>query len=93
MVCGVISSLTIIGAVVGIPLFIAGSRLRDAGENFLLYSQNKDVETLNHGFNLQNSSFFIYKVLIIIGLVFAVAYIIFLIAFLSTFDFSHFPRA
>ncbi|HKI78773.1 MAG TPA: DUF5362 family protein [Ignavibacteriaceae bacterium] len=92
MIMGVISSLTIIGAIFGVPMFIAGSRLRDAGENFLLYQQNKDNDTLNRGFNLQNSSFFILKVFIIIGIVFMVFYLIAIFTFLSSFDFSSFPR-
>ena len=92
MVVGVLASLTIIGAIIGVPTFIAGSRLRDAAENLKLYNENKSDETLNRAFNLQNSSFFIYKVIIIISLVFTVIYIIGLIAFFSSGVFSRFPR-
>jgi len=92
MVIGVLTSLTIIGAIVGIPIFIAGSRLRDAAENLKLYNENRSDDTLNRAMNLQNSSFFIYKILIIIGLVLTVLYIIGIIIFLSTYSFSHFPR-
>ena len=72
MVVGVLTSLTIVGAIIGVPTFIAGSRLRDAAENLKLYNENKSDETLNRAFNLQNSSFFIYKVIIIVSLVFFV---------------------
>jgi ABC-type multidrug transport system permease subunit len=92
MVVGVLTSITIIGAIVGVPIFLAGSRLRDAAENLKLYNENKSDETLNRAFNLQNSSFFIYKILIIVGLVIAVLYIIGIIVFLSTYNISHFPR-
>jgi Family of unknown function (DUF5362) len=92
MVVGVLASITIIGAVVGIPTFIAGSRLRDAAENLKLYNENRSDDTLNRALNLQNSSFFIYKILIIVGLVIMVLYIIGIIIFLSTYSLSHFPR-
>ena len=92
MIIGVLTSLTIIGAIVGIPTFLAGSRLRDAAENLKLYNENKSDDTLNRAFNLQNSSFFIYKILIIVGLVFAVLYIIGIIIFLGSYSLSHFPR-
>jgi hypothetical protein len=92
MIIGVLASLTIIGAIVGIPTFIAGSRLRDAAENLKLYNENKSDDTLNRAMNLQNSSFFIYKILIIVGLVIMVLYIIGIIIFLSTYSLSHFPR-
>ena len=91
MVVGVIASITIIGAIIGIPYFIVGSRLRDAAENLKLYNENKSDETLNRAFNLQNSSFFIYKV-IIVSLVFFVLYIIGIILFLSSHALSNFPR-
>jgi hypothetical protein len=92
MVVGVLASITIIGAIVGIPTFIAGSRLRDAAENLKLYNENRSDDTLNRALNLQNSSFFIYKILIIVGLVIMVLYIIGIIIFLSTYSLSHFPR-
>ena len=92
MVVGVLTSLTIIGAIIGVPTFIAGSRLRDAAENLKLYNENKSDETLNRAFNLQNSSFFIYKVIIIVSLVFFVLYIILIIALLSSGALSSFPR-
>jgi Family of unknown function (DUF5362) len=92
MVVGVLASITIIGAIVGVPTFIAGSRLRDAAENLKLYNENKSDDTLNRAMNLQNSSFFIYKILIIVSLVVMVLYIIGIIIFLSTYNLSHFPR-
>jgi Family of unknown function (DUF5362) len=92
MVVGVLASITIIGAIVGIPTFIAGSRLRDAAENLKLYNENRSDDTLNRALNLQNSSFFIYKILIIVSLVVMVLYIIGIIIFLSTYNLSHFPR-
>jgi hypothetical protein len=60
MIIGVLTSLTIIGAVVGIPTFLAGSRLRDAAENLKLYNENKSDDTLNRALNLQNSLFIKY---------------------------------
>jgi Family of unknown function (DUF5362) len=92
MVVGVLASITIIGAIIGIPTFIAGSRLRDAAENLKLYSENKSDETLNRAFNLQNSSFFIYKIIVIISLIIFVLYIIAIIIFLSSGVLTRFPR-
>lgn len=92
MILGVLSSITIIGAIVGIPMFLAGSRLRDAAENLKVYSGNKSEETLNRAFNLQNSSFFIYKIIILISIVLFVVYVIAMIAFISSGAFSNFPR-
>lgn len=92
MVVGVLSSLTIIGAIWGIPMFIAGSRLRDSAENLKLYSENKSDETLNRALNLQNSSFLIYKIIIVVSLFLLVVYVIGIIAFLASHDFSNFPR-
>lgn len=92
MIAGVLCSLTIIGAILGIPMFIAGSRMRDSAENLKLYNENKSDETLNRALNLQNSSFFIYKIMIIVSLAFFVIYIIFLIAFFASHNFSNFPR-
>ncbi len=92
MITGVLCSLTIVGAILGIPMFIAGSRMRDSAENLKLFSENKSDETLNRALNLQNSSFFIYKILIIVSLAFLVIYIIFLIAFFASHSLSDFPR-
>lgn len=92
MAMGILACLTIVGALIGVPIFIAGSRLRDAAENIRVYGDNKSPETLNRAFNLQNSSFFIYKIIIIISLVLTVLYIIGIIIFVSSGVFSHFPR-
>ncbi len=92
MVVGVLTSLTIIGAIVGVPMFIAGSRLRDAGENLRIYGENKSEETLSRALNLQNSSFFIYKILILISIVLFVLYVIGIIIFIGSGALSSFPR-
>lgn len=73
---GALSCLTIIGAILGIPVIISGMRLREAAAAFTSYQSSNDAGTLMNGFERQGRFFFIQKVLAIIGLVIGGIYLI-----------------
>lgn len=84
IIMGALYSLTIVGAVIGIPFIICGLRLRESAEAYNGYIGSSDTNMLERAFERQGSFFFIQKVLMIIGLVLMVLYIIFIIAFSAT---------
>jgi hypothetical protein len=77
--------LTIIGALIGVPLIIAGMRIREAADQFLIFKKTNNTVAMRSGFELQGKYFHILKVLIIVGVVLTVIYIIFIIFFISSF--------
>jgi hypothetical protein len=81
IIYGIIACLTIVGMIFGIPYIFVGIRLREAADEFSKYAENKNEENLITAFNRQGRSFFIIKVLIIVGLVLFALYIIGLILF------------
>jgi hypothetical protein len=81
IIYGIIGCLTIVGMIFGIPYIFVGIRLREAADEFSKYVENKNEESLITAFNRQGRSFFIIKVLIIVGLVLLALYIIGLILF------------
>ena len=78
-IVGILTSLSIIGAIIGVPMIIAGIRLREASEMFLLYHQSNDRSFLLEAFEKQRRYFFIQKILILVGILFLILYIIFII--------------
>jgi hypothetical protein len=81
IIYGILACLTIIGMIFGIPYIFVGMRLREAADEFTKYTESKNEENLLNAFIRQGRSFFIIKVLVIIGLAFFVLYIIGLILF------------
>ena len=81
IIIGAFYCITIIGAVVGIPLIISGLRVREAADSFSIYLNSNDTAFLERGFEKQGSYFFIQKVFMIIALVLIALYIIFFLAF------------
>jgi hypothetical protein len=75
IVYGAISCITIIGALVGIPLIISGLRLREAAELFDDYRRSGDLDAILGGFERMNKAFFIAKILILISIALFVIYI------------------
>ena len=67
---GIISCFSIVGAILGIPLAIAGIKLNNASDSFKLYFETNDVKHLKNALYLQNKYFFINKILYIIGILF-----------------------
>jgi hypothetical protein len=81
IIIGVINCLTCIGAIVGVPIIIAGLRLRQSAESFTAFSQSgmTDQNSLLTALEKQSRFFGIYKVLIIIGIILAIIEILALI--------------
>ncbi len=69
IVYGAITCLSIVGAIIGIPMIIMGMRLRESAEFYTSYQVQKDDNTLHLAFEKQGSYFNIQKILIIIGMV------------------------
>jgi hypothetical protein len=84
IIVGAIYCLTIVGAIVGIPLIISGLRIRESADSYSAYMSSQDSVMLERAFEKQGSFFFIQKVLMIIMLVFIALYIVFIIAFGAT---------
>lgn len=79
IIVGVLYSLTIIGAILGIPLIISGLRLRESSASFTSYLLSSDNNMLERALERQSRFFFIQKIFIIITLVLVVLYIIVII--------------
>ncbi len=76
IIFGALYCLTIIGALVGVPLIISGIRLRDSADEFKIFQGTNDSSALRKGFELQSTYFKIHKILYIVGIVFTVLYTI-----------------
>lgn len=76
IIAGVLYSITIVGAVLGIPLIISGLRLRESSDSFSSYLLSGDNNMLERALERQSRFFFIQKIFIIITLVLMVLYII-----------------
>jgi Family of unknown function (DUF5362) len=81
IIIGALQCLSIIGAIIGIPLIICGLRLRESADSFRGYLTTNDSVMLEKALERQSRFFFIQKVLLIISIVLFVLYIIFLIVF------------
>jgi len=81
IIVGALYSLTIIGAVLGIPLIICGLRLRESSTSFTSYVVTNDESMLERALERQSRFFFIQKVFMIITLVIFVIYIIIFLIF------------
>ena len=88
IIAGVLYCLTIFGAVVGVPIIFAGIRLRNASMEFERYLMTNDLSAIFSGFEKQKRYFFIYKVLIIVGIIFFILYIVFIALMIGSGMFS-----
>jgi len=86
VVYGAVVCLSIIGALVGIPLIIAGLRLRESGQAYA--GVPRDPSALSRAYSGQASYFKILKVLMIIALVLIACEFIF-IFFMGGLAFLH----
>ncbi len=84
IIIGVINCLTCIGAIVGVPIIFAGIRLRQSADSFITFAQSgmQDQNSLQTALEKQSRFFFIFKVLIIIGIILAVIEIFVIIGML-----------
>ena len=83
IIYGAINCLTIIGALIGVPMIFIGMRIREAADQFLIFKTTNNAAALRLGFELQGKYFRIIKILIIIQLVLIVLSIIFVIFFVG----------
>jgi len=84
VVYGVLSSLSIIGAIIGIPLLISGLRLREAADELNSFRGTNDSNYLRRGFELQGKFFNIQKIIILVGIVFVLLYIVGIVFFFGS---------
>ena len=83
IIYGVLNCLTIIGAVIGVPLIFVGLRLRDAATEYERYLMTNDFDAIFSGFERQQRAFFIQKSLIIISIIFIILYVIIMFVIFS----------
>ncbi len=83
IIYGVINSLTIIGAIIGVPLIFMGIRIREAADHYDYFNSSGDMNALQNAIDKQYKYFNIQKILVIVSLFFIALYIIAIIAFVS----------
>jgi len=82
MIGGVLYCLTIVGAIIGVPVYIMGKRLRESADAFTSYHTSNSGRDLETAIERQTRAFFIQYVLAIIGLVIMAIYIVVMIGIL-----------
>jgi hypothetical protein len=87
IVYGVLNCLTIIGIAWGLPTIFAALRLKESAEAYRSFANNNfaDDLTLQYAFDKQARAFYIYKIMVIIGIILMALYIAFLIFAFSFF--------
>ena len=78
MIYGILTCLSILGALVGVPLIIAAHRFLEAVNRFEIYRRDRSEAELRTGFHELGRSFRIMKVLVIIYIVLTVGGIFFM---------------
>ena len=78
MIYGILTCLSIVGALVGVPMIIAAHRFIEAINRFEIYRRDRSEAELRTGFHELGRSFRIMKILVIIHIVLTVGYIFFL---------------
>ena len=78
LIYGILTCLSIVGAVLGVPLIIASDRFIRGINRFDLFRQTGAETELQSGFYELGRSFHILKILVIICLVLTVMYLAFL---------------
>ena len=84
MIGGVIYCITIIGAIIGVPYYIMGKRLRESAEAFTGYNSSSSARDLETAIERQTRAFFIMYVLAIISLVLLAIYLVVIIGLLAS---------
>lgn len=83
IIYGILSCLTIIGALIGVPTIIIGLRMREAADQFSIFKMTNNAAALKQGFELQGKYFRLIKILIVIGLILTALYILLIIYFFT----------
>lgn len=81
IIVGALSCLTIVGAIIGVPVIFIGLRMREAADQFDIFKLANNPQALRKGFELQGKFFNIWKIIVIISLVLAALYLIAMIFF------------
>jgi hypothetical protein len=84
IVYGVLASLSIVGAIIGIPLLISGLRLRESADELNIFRNTNDPSALRRGFELQGRFFNIQKIIILVGIIITVLYIVAMFFFVGS---------
>lgn len=94
IIYGAINTLSIVGALIGVPIIFAGLKLRDASiaiNNYLLSNQQYDLDS---AVAKQARAFWILKILIIVSIIvyvfLIIAAILIILPFLNQLTSSHF---
>ena len=80
---GALYCLSIIGAIIGVPVLISGLRLKDAADSFGSYGIQPNASELRMALENQAKFFYIQKILIIVGIVLTVVVFITMFAFIG----------
>lgn len=86
IIWGALTCLGIITAVIGVPIIIAGIRMREAAEYFLGFAQTNDQNILWQAIERQGRCANIFKIITIVYICFLVLYIIGIILFFGVFS-------
>lgn len=84
IIYGAITCLSIIGAIIGVPIIIIGLRIREAAEQFEIFKATNQAGALRMGFELQGKFFRITKILIIVGIILTIIWIALIIIFIAS---------
>jgi hypothetical protein len=84
IIFGALYCLTIIGALIGVPVIYMGIRMREAAEGFKKFLASDSKQDLNYAIDRQKRFFFIQFVLAIIGLAFLGIYLVVIIGLLAS---------
>mgnify|MGYP005836977011 CR=1 FL=1 len=82
IIYGAISTLSIVGALVGIPIIFAGLKLRDASIAIYNYLHSNLQHDLDNAVEKQARAFWILKILILVTILFYIFVILILIIFI-----------
>ena len=82
IVYGAVTCIGIITAVIGVPMIMAGKRLREAAESFNKYSDSESFQDILSAVESQKRAFFIIYVFAIIAIILIALYIIAIVGFL-----------
>ena len=82
IIIGIVYCVTIIGAIIGIPMYLMGKRLRESADSFLKYRRSGSGQDLYSAIERQTRAFYIQYIFVIIGLVLLGLNIIGLVIFL-----------
>ena len=85
IIYGALTCLSIIGALIGVPIIFVGLRMREAADQFSTFRITNNAASMRAGFELQGRFFHILKILIIVQIVLIVLMIIFFVIFISYF--------